>query len=215
MPLSLAVTTPGPAHLYLVRHGRTVFNAEGLMQGWSDSPLTADGLDQVRARARTLAATPFAAAFASPSPRAVTTAREILRYHPGVPLETEEGLREMHFGAFESRPQHEAFAAVDPRQLFGEVFAGTYAGMPGSAETAAEYLERVGAAFGRIERSRSDGAPVLVVGHGVTLLAYLCTVAGTELPPLDNAALAVVDIDRSGRRLVRTTGPEAAAGALA
>ena len=29
--------------LYLVRHGRTMFNAIGRAQGWSDTPLTAEG----------------------------------------------------------------------------------------------------------------------------------------------------------------------------
>ena len=29
--------------LYLVRHGKTVFNTTGRLQGWSDSPLTPEG----------------------------------------------------------------------------------------------------------------------------------------------------------------------------
>lgn len=30
---------------YYVRHGQTVFNAEGRMQGWCDSPLTENGIN--------------------------------------------------------------------------------------------------------------------------------------------------------------------------
>ena len=29
--------------VYLVRHGKTVFNTIGRLQGWSDSPLTDEG----------------------------------------------------------------------------------------------------------------------------------------------------------------------------
>ena len=29
--------------LYLVRHGKTMFNTIGRAQGWSDTPLTAEG----------------------------------------------------------------------------------------------------------------------------------------------------------------------------
>ncbi|HHJ7124029.1 TPA: phosphoglycerate mutase family protein, partial [Streptococcus pyogenes] len=30
--------------LWLVRHGETIFNKKNLVQGWSDSPLTNDGI---------------------------------------------------------------------------------------------------------------------------------------------------------------------------
>lgn len=32
--------------LYLVRHGETLFNIQGKIQGWSDSPLTERGIKQ-------------------------------------------------------------------------------------------------------------------------------------------------------------------------
>ena len=31
--------------LYLVRHGKTMFNTIGRAQGWSDTPLTAEGAE--------------------------------------------------------------------------------------------------------------------------------------------------------------------------
>ena len=35
-----------PATLYLVRHGRTMFNEKRVIQGWCDSPLTGEGEEQ-------------------------------------------------------------------------------------------------------------------------------------------------------------------------
>ena len=201
--------------LYLVRHGRTVDNARGLFQGWSDSPLTADGLAEVRALAKALADTEFAAGYTSPTPRAATTAAEILRFHPGLPPDEDPGLREMHFGDHEARPETDVFGTVDPWSMFGTVADGTFPGFPGTAEDGAAYLARVSAAFARIEASRDDGAPVLVVSHGITLLTYLVAVVGATVgatvAPLDNATLTVVDVGPHGRRHLRATGVAAAA----
>jgi probable phosphoglycerate mutase len=206
VPVPLPETVPGHLRLYLVRHGRTRYNEQGLMQGWSDSPLTDDGLAEVRAMADALADTPFAAAYCSPSPRTVTTAEEILRHHPGVRLVRDAGLREMHFGDHEARPEADLFGTLDPWTMFGEVFEGSFPGLPGSAEDGRAYRDRVGTAFGRIEASRDDGAPVLVVGHGVTLLTYLYSAVDAEIVPLGNATLSVLEIDRAGRRRLRAMG---------
>lgn len=35
--------------LYLMRHGETLFNQLGLIQGWCDSPLTTNGKQQAQA----------------------------------------------------------------------------------------------------------------------------------------------------------------------
>ena len=67
--------------VYLVRHGKTVFNTIGRLQGWSDSPLTDEG----RAAAAALGCRmgkrkiTFDAAFSSTAPRAAETAGLILQ----------------------------------------------------------------------------------------------------------------------------------------
>ena len=35
-------------HLYLMRHGETLFNLRHKIQGWCDSPLTEEGIAQAR-----------------------------------------------------------------------------------------------------------------------------------------------------------------------
>ena len=35
-------------HFYIIRHGETVFNRKGRIQGWCDSPLTDLGVSQAK-----------------------------------------------------------------------------------------------------------------------------------------------------------------------
>ncbi|HEY8719911.1 histidine phosphatase family protein [Pengzhenrongella sp.] len=186
--------------LYLVRHGRTVYNTEHRLQGWCDSPLTPDGRAGVRVTAHDLRGRSFAAAYSSSSGRAVDTANEILAHHPDTPLTSDDDLREFSFGDLEATHEAELFARVDPQEMFGEVFAGTFRGLPGG-EPAVVYLDRVRRGFSRIERAHEPGAEVLVVSHGVTLMAYLGMVGGRRLHPLPNASISTVEItpDRSRR----------------
>jgi probable phosphoglycerate mutase len=204
-PLLEEPAPDGTTTLYLVRHGRTEFNAARRLQGWADSPLTPEGLAGVRATAALLAGRSFAAAYASPLGRTVATARELLAPHAGVELRTDDGLREVHFGHLESEPESEVAALGDPEAIFGGIVTGTYPGFPG-AEPTTDYLARVADAFGRIERSHPDGGEVLVVSHGVTLLAYLAMAGTVPMAPLPNASVSTVRVSPDGAREVRVLG---------
>ena len=52
--------------LLLLRHGETAWNRERRYQGWTDTPLSAEGLLQAEAAARELKEHAFAAVYASP-----------------------------------------------------------------------------------------------------------------------------------------------------
>ncbi|MCW3777714.1 histidine phosphatase family protein [Levilactobacillus namurensis] len=90
--------------LYLVRHGQTYLNKYHRMQGWSDSPLTAQGIADADRVGQRLAKIPFAAAYASDMLRAQTTAQHILAANDTLDvadLQTAPALREENFGFFE------------------------------------------------------------------------------------------------------------------
>ncbi|QAY69614.1 histidine phosphatase family protein [Xylanimonas protaetiae] len=186
--------------LTLVRHGQTHFNARQILQGSSNSPLTKTGREGVRTTARHLAASDFAAAYSSPSGRAVTTAVEILHHHERLPLRVDADLREYDFGTFERRPERELEAHQPWAELVPAVLAGRHPGLP-HGESGAAYMARVAAAFARIVAAHDDpsagsgrGPEVLVVGHGLTLGAYLWTVRPGPLVPLPNASVSTVRI---------------------
>lgn len=62
-----------PVTFYVVRHGQTLFNVMGKVQGWCDTPLTDEGICGAESLGRGLAEVEIAAAFSSDSGRAVQT----------------------------------------------------------------------------------------------------------------------------------------------
>src|SRR6266478_5746067 len=92
---------PAPTRVWLVRHGRSTFNAQGLYQGCSDQPeLTESGRLHARLAAQTLANAGIRFVVASPLRRAFDTAREILdefrRERLPIPsLQTDDRLKEI------------------------------------------------------------------------------------------------------------------------
>lgn len=91
------------ARLHLVRHAETLFNVNGQLQGWCDSPLTERGERQAAALGERLRHVPLAAAFSSDLTRTRTTAAAALAGHPDVPLTVMAELREWHFGGWEGQ----------------------------------------------------------------------------------------------------------------
>lgn len=188
--------TPAATHLTLVRHGQTQLNALRRLQGSCDSPLTRTGRTGVLVTAQHLSTHTFDAAYSSPQGRAVTTAVEIVRRHADLRLRTLSGLRELSFGVFERRPEHAMESEHPWAQFVPEMLAGRHPGLPGG-ESGAEFMARVAAAFTQITAAHRSGR-VLVVGHGLTLGAYLCLLGVRGLAGLPNASVTRVAVEPDG-----------------
>ena len=91
---------------YFVRHGKTLFNLKGRMQGWCDSPLLEEGIQQAKNVASALRNVPFNRAYCSTSERAWDTAKEICKYHD-IPLILTKGLKEFSFGSLDGARKEE------------------------------------------------------------------------------------------------------------
>ncbi len=87
--------------LILVRHGETHWNEAGLVQGGdSDIELNDTGLEQARKLAAFLENEPITAILSSPLRRAISTA-EVIASHHQLPVEIDQGLRELKVGDLE------------------------------------------------------------------------------------------------------------------
>jgi len=173
----------GPPFLF-VRHGRTEYNARGILAGSTDVALTAEGRREAAAAAEVLAAQPLRHVCSSPLKRAYETARLIATPHD-LPVAVIDGFRERDWGEWE-----------------GQAFPASLGHpQPPGGEAMDAYLARVGGALARFFELTDDG-PALVVAHGGVFhaLCRLLAVAGAEAGVIGNA------------KPVRFTPPTAAGG---
>jgi len=145
-------------HLYILRHGETLFNVQHKTQGWCDSPLTQRGIEQARLAGRMLAehGLEFDALYSSTSERCCDTLELALEAGWGEvrPYVRSKGLKEHNFGVFEGKDQFlERFPHADFYKNYN------YGG-----ETDDEALDRFVAELDRIMAQGHKS--VLAVSHG-------------------------------------------------
>lgn len=184
--------------LYCVRHGESVHNAEGRIQGQLDVPLSDKGRRQGEAIAEALAAQCVDAIYASPLLRALETA-ELVARRLNLTIHTDDRLKEINVGIFQGRLRSEV------AQLYPEAFARWTSGEPDfvvpGGESRRMLQERGGAAVRDIVAAGHQRAAV--ISHGrllvVALAAFVPISAGPAAPTLENASITTVRYDSDGR----------------
>lgn len=97
--------------LYIIRHGETVHNTEGIVQGWSDSELTEHGRQQAKKAGKELAELKPTIVFASDLGRVQQSLVEIRKSLGDVPVLLDWRLRERRYG--EAEGKHKSDYAAD------------------------------------------------------------------------------------------------------
>lgn len=187
--------------LYLVRHGATHANAAGRYQGWSDTPLSAEGERQAAAVAALLPRAPTTV-HASDLTRASRTAS--LAY-PEVEAGTDPRLRELRFGAFEGATMAENEARFGDR--FRAWRADPWRVRPPGGEALAELEARLIAWLAGLPAAGN----VVAFTHGGcvrTLVGLLLAEPHerTRRLPVANTDVVRVDLPHGGAWRVRPTG---------
>ena len=164
-----------PTDLYLVRHGETDYNRDGIVQGSGiDSVLNETGRAQAQALAERLADTPLDAVYASTLRRAKQTATVAARPHEPVSKTFLRDLEEISWGIFEgeapSPTRNDAMQAVKDRWRAGEYDHAMQGG-----ESIRDVQARALRAIEHVV-AREAGRTVLVVAHGRYLRILLATV---------------------------------------
>ncbi|RGJ42204.1 histidine phosphatase family protein [Eubacterium sp. TM06-47] len=147
--------------IYLVRHGQTLFNQQKKVQGWCDSPLTQEGIQQAVAVSKTLQSISFEYAYSSTSERAMDTMHYILQDR-SVPHAYVKGLKELNFGSLEGEKEADVFTDISVYEKGFEMYGG---------ETLPTCNQRFMACLETIAKSHVGN--VLVVTHGGVIMSVL------------------------------------------
>ncbi len=83
--------------LYIIRHGETVWNSKGLLQGNKDIELNENGIAAAKAFGKEIKNLYFDRVYSSPLNRAYTTAK-LITQGKNIPIIKDERLRELSFG---------------------------------------------------------------------------------------------------------------------
>ena len=160
--------------LIAVRHGETDWNRVRRLQGQTDVPLNALGVEQAARLGRALAAEPIVAIHASDLLRAATTA-EPAAERLGLSIRRDPRLRERHYGVLEGRTFPE-FLASHPHEAERLRVRDAHHTIEGG-ESQQTFFDRVVAAVTEIAAdadrtvARGDGQrpAILIVTHGGVL----------------------------------------------
>jgi probable phosphoglycerate mutase len=163
--------------LYLVRHGQTDSSLHNQFCGAIDPPLNATGRKMAEALAEKYGTHPWAAIYASPLERALSTAAPTAA-RAGLEVRVEAGLREIAYGEWEGKPEAEIERTDSVRFHAWSSHPGWVA--PPGGESGAAIAERTLAVVGLIRDRHADG-DVLVVSHKATLRVLLCALLGVDL----------------------------------
>jgi broad specificity phosphatase PhoE len=185
--------------LLITRHGETIENNKGFLQGHSEGTLNFLGIRQAQNLALRLSEEEIDIVYCSDLKRAVDTANEILKYHREVELVYTASLRERDFGEFQGRRRIEIGWDMNkpdsefPDPLHGESIRDVY-------NRAEDFI--------RMIRKKHFDKTVLLVGHGFIGYVVCCVLKGISrenIQPkyyLNNTSLTEFQIENKGSKPV-------------
>ena len=188
--------------LYLMRHGQTFFNQEGLVQGACDSPLTELGQNQARQAGAYLKewGIRFGPLYSSTQERASDTLELVSGRTDYTRL---KGIKEWNFGLFEAQPERLQPKFRPGATSFEDLF------VPYGGEGVDQVGERVLVTLTEV-MEQVDAEPVLAVSHGGAMWAFYLKVAAQALDPkvrFGNCAICHYHYDQGHFKLVEVIDP--------
>lgn len=170
-----------PKKIYLIRHGQTEYNKQGIVQGCGvDSSLNDTGRAQAQAFYTHFKDTPPDQLFISGLKRTRETMASFI--DAGVPYESLPGLNEIHWGTKEGKPfnpdDHDEYLHIVNAWRMGETHLGI-AGGQSPEEVAAQQKECLPTIL------EAPGKEVFVCMHGRAMRIFLCVMLNLPLRHMD------------------------------
>ena len=182
MTESQAARTPGeltePARIFLVRHGRTIMNAEVRFRGRLEVPLDSVGRAEALSVARRLGEVGLSAVYTSPLARAREVAMAIAATSGLDTFDDHEGLNNLDYGEWEGLTKEEC-SSRDAAAFRTYAENPELAVCPGGEGLGAA-ADRMVAALADIG-ARHPGQSVAAVSHGAMVRLAVLRVAGPAI----------------------------------
>lgn len=163
--------------LYIIRHGKTDWNAKLKLQGRTDIPLNTEGIELAKAAKEDVNKLHFDVCYSSPLCRALDTAK-ILLEDTDTPIITDDRLIEMCFGEYEGIEN----TYHNPEYKIGVLFNNPEKYFPDKgAESLDELFERTGSFIEEvIKPGLEQNKDILIVGHGAMNCSIISQIKGYE-----------------------------------
>ena len=193
--------------LYIFRHGRTVWNAAGKIQGSTDIELTEEGRQMAEETAKNIENIHFDAIYSSPLKRAYETAC-ILKGNRQMEVVKDDRLRELNFGVLEGTSfMNIKEGGADGRYSVFFTRPELYE-RPEGGESLEELCERGHSFLEMLYETYPEDARIMIVAHGAMNKALLKNIRGLEMKDLwygrlpQNCAATIVKLYKDGFEVV-------------
>ena len=185
--------------IYVIRHGETNANREGVLQGISDWPLNEDGIKLAEITGKNMKGIKFDACFSSPLVRAKQTAKLVLENsdNKNVDIQIDDRLIEMNMGIYEGKSIKPDNLEVPVVKILLYKLNPFISGRFKNGESAGECCKRTQNFL--YELAKKDYECVLVSTHGGALRAMLHKLYKNRLSywqgivPL-NCSVSIIDV---------------------
>lgn len=165
--------------LYIMRHGKTDWNALRKLQGRTDIPLNDEGRQMARRACEEYRNLHLDVCYCSSLIRAKETAQIVLSGRD-IPIITDDRLVEMCFGDYEGIQKSFQIPDCPINVLFQH--PEEYHESVGGAETFEELYQRTGEFLEEVIKPKlREGKDILIVGHGAMNSSIVCQVKGLPI----------------------------------
>ena len=173
--------------LYIMRHGKTEWNARHKLQGRTDIPLNEEGRIMAENASKELENIHFDICYCSPLIRAKETAKIVLKGRD-IPIITDDRLLEMSFGIYEGIENSFQIPNCPINVLFKE--PANYITPVEGAESFEDLYSRTGEFLKEVVVPRLElGEDILIVGHGAMNSSIICQIQNIPIEKFWSAGL--------------------------
>lgn len=173
--------------IYLVRHGETLANRQGILQGWSNNPLDDTGRKQAAALVTRASRVPLDAIYTSDLIRTRETAAPLAEAR-GLEPTVLPGLREISFGKWDGHHLKE-IQEKDPDTLRNIFLKPGQVDLEAEEDLAASQ-ERAWETFTGLAEGMDPDGTILCVSHGGLIRLLVCRILGFSIDNMWRMSLA-------------------------